>query len=537
MILSFLLAATVLVAASDSSDRDKAAADLVCTGTNDERVINAAIGRLAFGGTVRLADGNYFVDAFEQEGNSAVCLGYNDGRARVVTLVGTTENKGYNTRFGVGIHVTEKAFASMRDGETYRVVYGAGRKPSAPGAFYTYTHVNNLNVENLQILLKDASRPVICIDGRHFGSMSLHLVGLYTESYFNDRFLHVRPATPAAGSVGVWSVPGSNDEMARIGYDMVNVGGLHTGFVLDGVDHLVMRVCSAARCCYGYRFLHASKTLTMINCCDEGNTHLPQFAGRGQLTMIDFNVERFNEAFIPLDPGSDEHQATEAIPGGWHGSVEYTLQGKAFGITTFWKPGSGENMRTRNLLHSRLRRPEHPEFLESYFDEDANATYTWNGSEWVDATGRSVKPPPDPWTRADLPPVELRPVDGSIGLEIVRHGQPNAVIVAASGAEAAAAKLADGLEKVSGARLPVVEEGTGLPQGKVPVYVGRGEFLLRSVFPTETLPADAFRVYNDGSWIGLAGNVEAGVRDFLTRLVGERRRKTVEIPPYTYVGR
>ena len=88
----------VRVAAANSPVSQKAAADFVCTGTNDERVINEAIGRLVFGGTVRLADGDYFVDAFEQEGNSAICFGYNGGSARVVRLAGTTDNKGYNTR-------------------------------------------------------------------------------------------------------------------------------------------------------------------------------------------------------------------------------------------------------------------------------------------------------------------------------------------------------------------------------------------------------------------------------------------------------
>ena len=527
----------IRVAAANSPAVQKAGADMICAGTNDERVINAAIGRLVFGGTVWLADGDYFVDAFEQEGNSAICFGYNGGSARVIRLAGTTDNKGYNTRHGVGIHVTERAFAAVGGGETCRVVYGAGRKPKAPGAFYAYTHVNNVKIENLQILLKDASRPVIGVDGRHFGSLYMKLVGVYTENYFRDRFLHVRPATPASGSVGVWSVPASNDEMSRIGYDTVNVGGLHTGFVLDGVDHLIMQVCSAARCCYGYKFLRAGKTMTMINCCDEGNTHLPHFAGRGHLTMIDFNIERFNAAYIPIDPDSDEHQATEAVPGGWHGTVEYTLQGSAFGITTFWKPGSGENMRTHNLFHSRFKCPEHPEFLETYFDEETDKTYTWNGRVWVDAAGLPSPHLAKPWTLPGLPKVELKPVDGSMDLEIVRRGSANAVVIASAGAEKAAEALACGLHEVSGVRLPVVVEGQATPCGLIPIYVGQGRFLAQSVFPKESLPAGAFRFYNDGSWIGIAGDVEAGVNDFLARLVGERRRKTIEIPPYTYVGR
>ena len=92
------------------------------------------------------------------------------------------------------------------------------------------------------------------------------------------------------------------------------------------------------------------KTLTLINCCDEGNTHLPIFRGKGQLTAIDFNIERFNAAYIPDDPeGNAEAYATEETPGSWNGTFTYTLQGEAFGLTGFWKDGHGTGFETRRL--------------------------------------------------------------------------------------------------------------------------------------------------------------------------------------------
>ena len=104
------------------------------------------------------------------------------------------------------------------------------------------------------------------------------------------------------------------------------------------------------------------KTTTMINCSDEGNTHLPHFRGRGHLTAIDFNIERFNAAFIPDDPdGGEEHAATEEQPGGWSGFLSYTLQGTAFGLGTgnmnparFWREGDGGNIRTFDFNAPRL---------------------------------------------------------------------------------------------------------------------------------------------------------------------------------------
>ena len=340
----------IVIAAADSSRSDRLAADLVCTGTNDEAVINRAIAMLTRGGTLQLLDGSYWIDAFPGEGDSAICFGFNDGKARVINFVGTTENKAYNTTFGATLHVTERALRSIVPGRTFRVFYGTSRKPPSRGAFFTYTHVNNVNFENFHLYFHDASKPLIGIDCRNFGSSYMKLVGIYTERYFEDRFMHVRPATPAKGVVGVVTVPAANDEISRIGFDTVQMGGLYTGFLFNGVEHLILQTCGASRCCYGFVFRGGSKTLTLINCADEGNTHLPQFVGRGQITMLDFCVERLNADYIPLDPdGNTEHYAVEDIPGGWQGTLNYTLQGPAFGLDGFWKQGHGTSVTTTRL--------------------------------------------------------------------------------------------------------------------------------------------------------------------------------------------
>ncbi len=341
----------IVIAASNSAKEDKALADFVCTGKNDEKVINRAIELLPRGGTIQLLDGKYFIDAFDEENHTAIYFGFNDGQARVINLVGDTENKGYNTAFGVTLHVTKKAFETLPEGAECRVFGGTFQKPQAEGDFYTFTHVNNVNFENFLLFFPDAQHPAIGVDARNFGSSFVKLVGIYTGQYHRDRFLHLKPATPVPGLIGFYSCPSSNDEMARIGYEYADVGGLHTGFYLDGVDHVVMSVCMAARCCYGYIFRDIRKTLTVLNCCDEGNTHLPAFRKRGYVTLIDFNIERFNEAFIPDDPeGNEVHGATVEENAPIFGSVTYTLQGKAWGtLPGFWEPGHGKNFETRRL--------------------------------------------------------------------------------------------------------------------------------------------------------------------------------------------
>ena len=379
---------TIVIAAANSLPADTARADAVCTGARDELVLSGQIALLTRGGTLLLLDGDYYIDSFPFEDNTAVYFGYNDGNARAVKVMGDTENKGYNTRCGAVIHVTEKALRSLPDGAEGRVFVGTKQRPEAEGVYYTYTYVNNLSIENLLVLLWDASRPVIGIDLFYFGSGYLKLTGVFTESYFDDRYLHKKPLAPAKGCIGIRSTHGANDGMASIGFDTVYAGGVYTGFRIMGMDHLIMSGCGTCRCCIGYEFAHSCKTLTMINCCDEGNTHLPRFYGMGQLTCLDFNIERFNENYIPDDLWTDgEPGAAEQYPGMWHGSIGYTLEGEAYGLHTFWKKGHGSGMKTVNLYHDGLKRPEYPEFLEEYFDRAKNIKYIWNGEYWVDPMG------------------------------------------------------------------------------------------------------------------------------------------------------
>jgi len=381
----------IRIAAMNSSEADKRTADAVCTGTHDEDVINAQIARLTRGGTVQLLDGDYYIDGFESEDNSAIYFGYNGGNARTVKLIGDTDNKGYNTHFGASLHVTKKALDSIPAGQTGHVIYGSGQKPEAPGVFYRYTYVNNTCFENFYLFLYDASRPVIGIDCSRFGLAAMNFVGVFTERHFEERFLHIKASTPAKGCIGVRSFCACSDGYGHMGFTNVAVGGMHTGFDFVGADNLILRNCQAARCCVGFAFSQSAKALTMINCSDEGNTHLPVFRGSGQLTCLDFCIERLNLSHIPDDPeGNTERYATEERPGSWHGFLSYNMEGHAFESNHFWKAGHGTGFRTVNLRHDPSIRPETPEYLETYFDRETERMLLWTGARWVDAMGNPV---------------------------------------------------------------------------------------------------------------------------------------------------
>lgn len=186
--------------------------------------------------------------------------------------------------------------------------------------FYTWTHINNLWFENFNIKVPGAKRKIIAIDCRNFGNGSMKTLRICTENITVERYTHIKPETPVPGFIGVYSVGSSNEGAIGRGYDFRG---------------------------------HVAKTLTMINCCDEGNVHLPQFSGEGHLTCIDFNIERFNADYIPDDiTGNTTYYAKETVPGGWHGFISYTLQGNAFGLKQFWAEGSGINFKTADLNKS-----------------------------------------------------------------------------------------------------------------------------------------------------------------------------------------
>lgn len=389
----------VFVAAYNSPARDKKRADYVCTGTNDELVIQQAVNdqRIRYGGTLQLLDGIYNIDSFpntDSDGNHVAILfgGYAADNARVLDVTGTTRNKGYNSEWGVSIHVSSSAIAAMNDTDTYVIFKGAKTRPSN---YPDYTYINTVNFYKMNIYIGDAQKKMVGIDMAYFGASYLEDIQVWTESYNAKRMNHQKPLTPVDGSVGIKTMNGSND-MCRVRWSFVSCCGMHKGFVIRSVDHLIMMNCAACRCVYGFYFENGTPkaSLTLISCIDEGCVHLPYFGGSGHITAFSFAVERFDYRYYPDDPaGNTEFYAQEATPGNWIGTIEYTIQGWSSANGTkltgtdqhFWKSGQGRKIRTRNLNsdHTGYSQPNAGEYLEQYFDTTTNTWKTWNGSAWV----------------------------------------------------------------------------------------------------------------------------------------------------------
>jgi len=447
----------VIVAASNSTQNDKNIADYICMGQNDEDVINEALEHLPNGGTLQLMDGDYYIDNFPYSYTvnnvnykCAIFLGFNEGNARTITLTGTTEKKGYNTQHGVNIHVTKNSTDNMDSNYSYTVISGTNIKPisefseeetyvigdhvtynntvykciadvETPGAwtgstnwavsaYWNYTFINNANILKIYIFVYTlVGKKVVGIDCRNFGSSYIELVGVYTESYFDDRFLRRRPATPAYGSIGVITNRASNDEMARVGMRWVFIGGFHTGFLFAGVDHIIVMGCNPARCCVGYQFGASStsqsmKVIVLINCADEGNTHLPRFRGyTGNILAYGFTIEPGGADNAPIDEtGDTEPHATMENEYAWKGEIYYNTQGFTSGHYDpnkyyFWKKPETDGQGNITKIHGKyihtvhINQPiagntddiQNPDYLQRLFDEANNTWKTWNGKEWI----------------------------------------------------------------------------------------------------------------------------------------------------------
>lgn len=104
----------IILEASNSSPRDKAAADVICTDKNDERTIQAAIDSCGKCGNVLLLPGEYRLDEFiqYQDTGQPSCLRFPDAKdgAQSVNLSGTNEE------IGAKLLVTAKALEGLGTG-------------------------------------------------------------------------------------------------------------------------------------------------------------------------------------------------------------------------------------------------------------------------------------------------------------------------------------------------------------------------------------------------------------------------------------
>ncbi len=377
----------VRVAASDSPAKDKQEADFVCKGNDDQETIQAAIDAVGTGGTVFLASGNYFIEAFH-EAKSGPDYALKTRRLDTSTklrIKGTVRANGSgNGISGTNIVVTEECYKALSDDKEYSVIRGDDNVSS-----YWDMMAQELTVCDLTISLPDNQKNIICIDGYALGALNVDDLRLGTRIFNRSMDPEQEFRIGVDGCIGIRGLQGSNNGSETI-FRSTYAIGLGVGFALSG-EHLVCIQLGAIGNKYGYTFNNFTPEggvwahpITLINCCDEVSANYPYFGPNpyGQnVDLINFNMEHYTTM---ASKGGD--YAREAVPGQWGGNIDYDIQDWETDswndpfpgnspYRKFWAAdGSGAKFTSKNNVHANSystaeRNRIAPNIGQTIFDE------------------------------------------------------------------------------------------------------------------------------------------------------------------------
>ncbi|MBR3967319.1 MAG: hypothetical protein IKJ91_09635 [Clostridia bacterium] len=395
----------ITVAASNSIFNENDDIDFVCSGKNDELVINQAINAAAESKKgIYFLNGNYSIDGFYDFGDGGPMAAIRTPALyKELELIGQTSPFTQNHE-GVEFDVSEEALATIENGE-----YSVFRTQWKENGLYSGSI---LKLENFVLALAHNQKAVRCIDLRRCDRVQMKNVFLSGKS--QNTYLGVADRA-VEGCIGLTMTDGSNNFIVR--YDNVSASDFYEGIQVGG-EHVVMINCAAVHSVYGYTFgnygFHCgyNHPITMINCCDERNVNLPLFnlcgdhardgsilIGGQEVSMISFNIERL----ASQTPGGKLGDAMREIhPGAFCGRIEYTLQPdwNHTNETNFklFENGSGVGFRTINMTHKTVcstaeRLSYYPSLGQQIFDTDLNKLLICvdaDTKKWVDANGCEV---------------------------------------------------------------------------------------------------------------------------------------------------
>ena len=398
----------ITVAASNSTEKLKKCADVVCSGENDEITIQSVIDRCAVEKKdIYLLNGTYHIDGFYdfKDGGPKAAICFPNNRQEMA-VIGQSLTYG-KTDSGVILYVSHKALEQVDDIH-YDVIRTA----------WTERGIGNgsaLCIENMYIGLSHNKKPVRCIDLRRCDRPELKNIRLcaYVDM---PAGLGNPPDVAVEGCIGLTMTDGSNYHYSN--YTNVNASGFYEGIQVGG-EHVVMINCAAIMNYYGYTFGNyeincgANHPITMINCMDERNVNLPLFnmcgdgdkdgnriQGNQEVTMISFNIEYIAQQTQGKAQG---HRMKEVYPGTWRGNIDFTIQPAWNHLNTedfqLWEnDGSGMGFKTRNNCHKLIcsakeRNGYYPTYGQQIFDTDLNKMLICidpENKKWVDYNGNEV---------------------------------------------------------------------------------------------------------------------------------------------------
>lgn len=404
----------VLVASSDTSDEIKANTEYVCTGTNDEAVIQRAVNYIANngGGVVKLSDGNFFIDSFpntDSAGDYVAIMIPQKTNTYAIEILGAGLPYGTSSPSNKGctrIKVSDSCYESLSASNRYTIIRGG--YVASP---IWQQKLHHLTLKDMEIRLPWNQKPITCLDLLYTNRVLVERVQFrgYTSGYNGHTVtVNTPPDIAVENCVGMRATSGSNNGILN-DYRNMLASGFYEGFKLGG-EHLIGINLASIFCYYGFTFGNYqwdgafSHPMTLINCCDERGVNFPLFVdcgtpnGSQPITFIDFNLER-KSRIVP--GGTLGEYAVETTPNTFRGTINYTVSND-YGINDvtepFWKDGSGHGFVTKNDAHelsgtSAVRRGYKPTYLQRFYDttvgkmlwciDTANKT-------WVDSQGNTV---------------------------------------------------------------------------------------------------------------------------------------------------
>ncbi len=408
----------VCVSAQNSTDFAKQNSDYVCTGKNDELVIQSAIDDcMKNDKNLYFFNGIYRIDSFYdfKDDGPKTALRFPNGH-RDFKIVGQNLEYGCQRRYdnGVVFYVGREALEEL-DGDMSADVMRSE---------WTKRGIQNgasLNIENIVIILANNQHAVRCVDLRRTDRAEVKNMVLisYGDDIAPDSAvgLNVAAKVPVPGCIGLTMTDGSNYMYSN--YTNVQAIGFYEGIQVGG-EHVVCINCGGSMGVYGFTFGNyesncgSNHPITLINCLDERNIHLPYFGkwcgddkrgggrliGNQEVTMISFNIERV-EKHTPGGKLGDCMR--EEIPGTWRGNIQYTAQPDWNAInsvdTQLWEnDGSGSGFITRNNAHKSMcttqeRLSYYPSLGQQVFDTDLNKMLICidpHNKKWVDFMGNPI---------------------------------------------------------------------------------------------------------------------------------------------------
>ena len=399
--LIITLLTVVKIAAFNSSDEAKLAADVVCTGNHDEKTIQEVLDRFDGNNTetcsVIFADGTYNIDGFYRYGDATHRTAIKFPQTASMIFEGENEivpRVGINVEF----QVRPQAYEHLEKDEQVCVMLFSDR---------IGRNKNNARLRNFQIMLPDTQHKVICLNLYRSG-------GAILENLRMNAAGAGAGVIPVEGSVGIRGQNVNTNGIGQYWKDIYSIG-FHEGFQIGG-EHTICVGLLGYRCYYGYTFGNYETVewgvwehpITLINCSEELCASLPLFNACGEMRdpnnpglqcidMISHTME-FRETENPT--GKPVLPARETVPGTWCGNITFAAntnplsKGNAVDIL-FWEKGSGHRFKTRNSAHAMAgttaeRLTYTPTFVQTYFDTDLNKLVIFNGEDWVDANGNKV---------------------------------------------------------------------------------------------------------------------------------------------------